>query len=557
MKIKLSLIFLFASSTILLAQLNPSDLTETRDVPIYTNGRIVENLTQYRNDSNSPWVNEFNDFFEYLSDSGNAKTSDIRQVWNGTMWVNQDRTLYTYNANNTLVTTRRYVWDEVAPLLPSGWRLISTIQAPEMPICQAGFTLRLDRATVVCTNTSSISGRPPEENQVFYSWNFGDNSDLRDSSSINFNEVHTYTVNGTYTVTLSMRGTHIANTSEYRRVVIITSIIPPNRDYNEYGDTARVQVIIDGNFVDINDISSINNNNTMPISREIRYSPTPYAPGVGNNSTRVKFNNGAYYAYVTIYRFKATGEKISSSDVRQKFIVGDSIPTCEASFTIDSQDSNTVSITNTSSGSGPGFCPPGTSVGWWPRLRLGVAERYPCQTTYSVDFGESSLPDSLPSPPALGNWMGTSLLLQASHTYRADGIYTITLLMRNSDGCTSEISDIITVPNYIQSRDSSRRKMAFVGAGGADNLNYVFDVHSYPNPFHKTTTIKYSLGESSEMSIVVYDRIGSKVVELENSNKIAGQYELEWNAENLPAGIYYLELTAGSHSERRKLILIK
>ncbi len=36
-----------------------------------------------------------------------------------------------------------------------------------------------------------------------------------------------------------------------------------------------------------------------------------------------------------------------------------------------------------------------------------------------------------------------------------------------------------------------------------------------------------------------------------------GEYEIEFNAEGLPSGVYFYRLTAGSYSSTKKLMLLK
>ena len=80
---------------------------------------------------------------------------------------------------------------------------------------------------------------------------------------------------------------------------------------------------------------------------------------------------------------------------------------------------------------------------------------------------------------------------------------------------------------------------------------------NYPNPFSKTTTMFYSLKEQADVNISVYNNIGMKITELENSNQEAGNHQLEWNAENLNSGIYFLEIKSEGSTLSRKMILIK
>jgi hypothetical protein len=80
---------------------------------------------------------------------------------------------------------------------------------------------------------------------------------------------------------------------------------------------------------------------------------------------------------------------------------------------------------------------------------------------------------------------------------------------------------------------------------------------SYPNPFNPTTTIKFDIPELSFVTLKVYDVLGKEITTLVNEEKPAGRYELEFNATNLPSGIYFYRLQAGDFIQTRKMILMK
>jgi photosystem II stability/assembly factor-like uncharacterized protein len=91
---------------------------------------------------------------------------------------------------------------------------------------------------------------------------------------------------------------------------------------------------------------------------------------------------------------------------------------------------------------------------------------------------------------------------------------------------------------------------------------------NYPNPFNPVTKIKYQIplsptllkGESEAGGFVilkVYDILGREVATLVNEEKPAGEYEIEFNAANLPSGIYFYQLQAGQFLETKKMILLK
>jgi hypothetical protein len=51
--------------------------------------------------------------------------------------------------------------------------------------------------------------------------------------------------------------------------------------------------------------------------------------------------------------------------------------------------------------------------------------------------------------------------------------------------------------------------------------------------------------------------LGKEVMTLVNEEKPAGTYEVEFNAEGLPSGIYFYKLISGSFSQTKKMILLK
>jgi len=80
---------------------------------------------------------------------------------------------------------------------------------------------------------------------------------------------------------------------------------------------------------------------------------------------------------------------------------------------------------------------------------------------------------------------------------------------------------------------------------------------NYPNPFNPTTVIKYQIPELSFVTLKVFDALGNDIATLVNEEKPIGSYEVEFEARNLPSGIYFYRLQAGSFVETKKMILLK
>jgi predicted phosphodiesterase len=80
---------------------------------------------------------------------------------------------------------------------------------------------------------------------------------------------------------------------------------------------------------------------------------------------------------------------------------------------------------------------------------------------------------------------------------------------------------------------------------------------NFPNPFNPLTKIRFQIQEYGFARLVVYDVLGNEVSTVLNQNKPAGSYELDFNAGNLPSGIYMYTLTVGNYSDSKKMILLK
>jgi len=80
---------------------------------------------------------------------------------------------------------------------------------------------------------------------------------------------------------------------------------------------------------------------------------------------------------------------------------------------------------------------------------------------------------------------------------------------------------------------------------------------NYPNPFNPTTTIKYRIPELSFVTLKVYDVLGNEIATFVNEEKSVGSYNVEFNATEIPSGIYFYRLQAGSFVETKKMLLLK
>ncbi|NUM70099.1 MAG: T9SS type A sorting domain-containing protein [Ignavibacteriaceae bacterium] len=84
---------------------------------------------------------------------------------------------------------------------------------------------------------------------------------------------------------------------------------------------------------------------------------------------------------------------------------------------------------------------------------------------------------------------------------------------------------------------------------------------NYPNPFNPETKIRWYQPYTAKTSVKVFDITGNLITELLNNEMPAGNHEVNFNARyaaaELPSGIYFFRIEAGSFSETRKMVLLK
>ncbi|MBI2418127.1 MAG: AGE family epimerase/isomerase [Ignavibacteriales bacterium] len=80
---------------------------------------------------------------------------------------------------------------------------------------------------------------------------------------------------------------------------------------------------------------------------------------------------------------------------------------------------------------------------------------------------------------------------------------------------------------------------------------------NYPNPFNASTVITYTLPRQGEVSLSVYDLLGTEVTKLVNEEKQAGTHKISFNAGSLPSGVYFYRLSTGSMVQTKKFVVMK
>ena len=142
-----------------------------------------------------------------------------------------------------------------------------------------------------------------------------------------------------------------------------------------------------------------------------------------------------------------------------------------------------------------------------------------------------------------GDW--TNYVIDSVEVNLTAGFYnTIQFSATGSD--FGNLDEITIVPRSITAVELS------------DDLPTEFQLHqNYPNPFNPTTMINYSVPVSVFVQLKIYDLLGKEIVTLVNEQKSPGNYNVEFNANRLPSGIYFYQISAGDFISTKKMLLMK
>jgi len=80
---------------------------------------------------------------------------------------------------------------------------------------------------------------------------------------------------------------------------------------------------------------------------------------------------------------------------------------------------------------------------------------------------------------------------------------------------------------------------------------------NYPNPFNPSTNISYEMPDAGFVKLVVYNLLGKEIFSLVNQHQEPGVYTVQFNAADLPSGLYVYRLQAGNFVDMKKMLLVR
>lgn len=86
---------------------------------------------------------------------------------------------------------------------------------------------------------------------------------------------------------------------------------------------------------------------------------------------------------------------------------------------------------------------------------------------------------------------------------------------------------------------------------------------NFPNPFNPSTQIRFSLPETANVSLTIFNVLGEKIMTLVNNESLnSGTHTFTWNGRNeygqvVPSGVYFYRVNSPKFTETKKMMMLK
>jgi hypothetical protein len=123
-----------------------------------------------------------------------------------------------------------------------------------------------------------------------------------------------------------------------------------------------------------------------------------------------------------------------------------------------------------------------------------------------------------------------------------------------------------TVENYVEASDVTKFNIFAFADPDSITLGIEDELYSlneyqleqnYPNPFNPITLIQFAIPERSDVTLKVFDVLGTEIATLVDEEKNPGRYESVFAGQGISSGVYFYKLQAGNYSSIKKMILLK
>ena len=198
--------------------------------------------------------------------------------------------------------------------------------------------------------------------------------------------------------------------------------------------------------------------------------------------------------------------------------------------------------------------------GTWTAIVSGGSPPYSYDWSYYKFCGGSEAnltmdeesPKFTPTAPPCGFWLSLGSTTYQVSRYDYENFKLKCVVTDDDNDTYTTTQTVIVLPGSQANIESESDKIT-----SSLKENSELGLGNYPNPFNPTTRISFSIPNSGNVVLKVYNILGKEVMTLNNGFLQAGTHEFAFDASNLPSGTYIYSLTAGGENITKKMQLVK
>jgi len=138
------------------------------------------------------------------------------------------------------------------------------------------------------------------------------------------------------------------------------------------------------------------------------------------------------------------------------------------------------------------------------------------------------------------------------------GIWVPQVGVRTSDnGLYPAVSDLVTPSTGLWTLAGFADLLAVDPPGASGVPRTVELAQNAPNPFARTTSIRYGVPRRASVSLVVYSVSGERVATLAQGVQEPGYHVADFVPARMPGGTYFYRLQVDGVTQSRKLVLLR
>jgi len=158
----------------------------------------------------------------------------------------------------------------------------------------------------------------------------------------------------------------------------------------------------------------------------------------------------------------------------------------------------------------------------------------------------------------LGNGNNVLYPEQSHHILSIE--YDVVQIESETDSTSIKLTEVLgatSMPVQDANISAGEEKTILLKKQSVEPINEIILEQNYPNPFNPSTSIRYQVSSISRITLKVYDVLGNEIETLVDEEKQAGVYKVNWNAYEMPSGVYFYQVTSSNSTDIKKMILIK